>query len=820
VKGTPTVTADDARLSFCPACDIELAAGAASCPRCGEAAVSIRAGVDPNLGRVLDGRYEIRSLLGAGGMGTVYRAWQRSVEREVAIKLMSERYRRDLTWIRRFLREARLTSRLQHPHTVGIVDFGQSGDGDLFLAMELLEGKTLLDVLHRDGAFDVERTVRLGVQICDALSAAHGAQIIHRDLKPQNIMLLAEPAPRDFVKLLDFGLARALGGDELDATHGTQLVGTPYYMAPELRASAPASAASDLYAVGVILCEAHLGRSLFGSDSFAGLQLEKAALVDVPEAIDPRLRGVLRDLVEPDPARRAQSAAEVRARLELCLADGAIAAPRRSPPTTSRPRETISLTVDSVVTADAPPRRRRTAALVAGAVAIAAAASAAALWLGDGDPPATATLSAPMPAAGEPTVEVLASEPAAPDQATPSAPAGAAPARGYGCGPNLVTYAVEGGDGVRCVAFAHGRGGGRRLAWYGEGTRRDRRYRHVGEGALGAAASAVDLHGNGEDDDDRIDGGLTLRAAGGEVDGAPARIAVGGAWRETWVRTDGLHAGYTSVFTEPITTCGRHFDRYRVFHTDEWKYGFSVRCVLPGGRTWIGTGHWRGQPYVHVGTWSFEDGRWGPIAGDLCADPTWICVAADHGSLSLERHAFAGIGAGFVQAGQWPEIWLPSRRRHALRLWIERVAPDGGAPAPSVDELRRWVDRANQRLAAADVELFFVDDQPRHDLVTFAESALGRAAADPAQWTQHREVVTAAHPGKLVVFLRDGAGCAAETTPGYVTLSPVDTGCDAPAAERFAAGVARYLGLGDAAGQPTAAEAERLTAWLRAQRLE
>jgi eukaryotic-like serine/threonine-protein kinase len=232
---------------LCAACHVELALApdVSHCPRCGGLALAMRPAVDPNLGRVLDERYEIRSLLGVGGMGTVYRAWQRSVGRDVAIKLVHRRYRSDVKWIRRFLREARLSSQVHHPHTVGIVDFGQTAEGDLFLAMELLAGRTLSEVVRQEGAFSPRRTLGVGVQICDALAALHERRIVHRDLTPQNIMVLDQPAGRDHVKLLDFGLAKSLADGDPSMTQDSQLIGTPGYMAPEVPREA-ASPASDL----------------------------------------------------------------------------------------------------------------------------------------------------------------------------------------------------------------------------------------------------------------------------------------------------------------------------------------------------------------------------------------------------------------------------------------------------------------------------------------------------------------------------------------------------------------------------------------------
>jgi len=142
---------------------------------------------------------------------------------------------------------------------------------------------------------------------------------VHQDVKPQNIVILDEPPGRDFVKLLDFGLARVVG-DDAAFSQASQLIGTPYYMAPELYAGRSPTTAADLYAVGLILCEAHLGRPLLDSSSLAALQVTKAALVELPADVHPVLRDVLRDLVEPNPARRPQVAAEVRARLERCAA--------------------------------------------------------------------------------------------------------------------------------------------------------------------------------------------------------------------------------------------------------------------------------------------------------------------------------------------------------------------------------------------------------------------------------------------------------------------------------------------------------------------
>jgi len=842
------------RVNLCPACDIDLDPGAATCPQCGAPAVSIRAGLDPNLDRVLDGRYQLRTLLGAGGMGTVYRAWQDSVKRDVAVKLIHERYRRDLVWIRRFLREARLASRLHHPHTVGILDFGQTEEGDLFLAMELLHGRTLAEVMAADGPFDLQRTVRIGVQICDALSAACDRQIVHRDLKPQNIMILDEPAGRDFVKLLDFGLARFLG-DEVEESQSSQLIGTPYYMAPEVIARQPPSAASDLYALGVILCEAHLGRRLFTSDSFVPLHLEKAGLIDVPPDVHPRLRAALRDLIEPNPARRPHMAAEVRARLEQCAAgraaaDGGTAGHRTQSAADAagdggpaldvareRPErpdrladEPMTAPIVDAITQPAPPvnarsrtlpppprRARRTLA-----VAAAVAAAATAWW-------AISILSTEQVPIG-----VLASVPVArEDPAAPAPVEAAAPARpAFWCGPHLHTYAVEpehrgGGDrGVRCVKVARDAGGGTWLAWYGEGIRDGLRYRLAGEGRLGGTARSADLIGNGEQSDRHFDGTLTLRAepASTATADAPQRILICGAATETWVRITGFHADYTSVFSEPVRTCGPHLERYRAFHTTDGVDGVSVRCALPGARTWIGSGQFEGERHLHLGTMDIEGGRAAPVVADICADPAWTCYAAPRGKLTRRPVAFPGIGAGFEFGGIWPELWLPMSRRHAVRIHAVRVRDQDGTDAGRLTaaQVRAWVERANQLLAPASLEVYFIGDERGPDFETMDESATGGAKDDERLWARYGDGIALQHTTKILVFFRAGtSACAPSTSHEFIAMSPLDDPrCATPLEDRLGHAIARHVGLDDVAAPLTPAQEQRLQQWLRARRRE
>ncbi|MCB9565306.1 MAG: protein kinase [Kofleriaceae bacterium] len=293
------------------------------CAACGSRLVEVDPHHDDLIGTVIDNRYEIRDRLGEGGMGMVYRAWQRSIGREVAIKLIDRRFSRDVMAVRRFLREARLASQLSQPNTVSVFDFGQCEDGRLFIAMELIRGLTLDEVMGADGPFSVARAARVGVQLCDALQAAHSLQIVHRDLKLSNIIVLDDPPGRDLIKVLDFGLAKSLGDDESAGTQTGLVVGTPRYMSPEAAAGASASPASDLYAVGVILGELTTGKYLWEATSFTQLIAQKIEGTSRRDEIPAPIRSLVLRLIHPEPDRRPRSATALRQEL-LALLDGSV----------------------------------------------------------------------------------------------------------------------------------------------------------------------------------------------------------------------------------------------------------------------------------------------------------------------------------------------------------------------------------------------------------------------------------------------------------------------------------------------------------------
>jgi serine/threonine-protein kinase len=303
---------------YCPTCEKNFREGDV-CPDDNTRLVRLRVN-DPLLNRVLDGRYTILEKLGQGGMGAVYRGSQHSVGREVAIKLVTPTLVSDSDVIKRFLREAKLASRLSHPNAVAVLDFGQTDDGLFYLVMELVTGRTLDQVIKAEKTLTPERIVRIGTQVCDALEGAHALQIVHRDLKPANIMLMA--SGRDLVKVLDFGLAKSLAPDQtsMTMTNAGSLLGTPAFMPPELALGQSCDGRADLYSLGVILYLLGTGRLPFISESAHELIAMHGTQPAPPmHGVPPALGAVVDQLLEKDPARRLQTAAQTREALEASI---------------------------------------------------------------------------------------------------------------------------------------------------------------------------------------------------------------------------------------------------------------------------------------------------------------------------------------------------------------------------------------------------------------------------------------------------------------------------------------------------------------------
>src|SRR5437773_8939712 len=223
--------------------------------------------VDPLIGRVFEGKYRLDQRLGGGGMGTVYRATHLLIDRQVAIKVLSQRFVGDQTAQQRFRREARAAGRMQHPNAVTVTDFGTTDDGYLYIVMELLEGRTLRDLIAHEAPLDPARGVSFMLQACAAVGAAHDAGLIHRDLKPANIFIEQRPNFPAIVKVLDFGVAKFVVEEHDDDYHTlTQvgaLIGTPRYMSPEQCGGVALTPATDVYSLGIILYEMLTGACPF-----------------------------------------------------------------------------------------------------------------------------------------------------------------------------------------------------------------------------------------------------------------------------------------------------------------------------------------------------------------------------------------------------------------------------------------------------------------------------------------------------------------------------------------------------------------------------
>ena len=219
---------------------------------------------DPWIGTTFAERYRVERRLGEGGMGVVYAARQLTMDRVVALKVLSTDLSGSSASRARFVREMKAASRIEHPNTVRVYDFGEGDQGQLFLTMELLDGRTLQHELHERGALDLHRVLAIGETIARALAAAHQEGVVHRDLKPENVMLLDKYGERDQVRVLDFGIARLLDGDESDAVTRTgSLLGTPLYMSPEAALGQKVDGRADLYALGLILFQMATGQLPF-----------------------------------------------------------------------------------------------------------------------------------------------------------------------------------------------------------------------------------------------------------------------------------------------------------------------------------------------------------------------------------------------------------------------------------------------------------------------------------------------------------------------------------------------------------------------------
>jgi eukaryotic-like serine/threonine-protein kinase len=290
---------------------------------------------DPYVGTILAGRYRVTRALGSGGMGVVYRAEHVHMKKAVAVKILHRHMTTMPEVVARFEREAVAAGRIEHPNVAGATDFGRLDDGSFYLVLEYIEGRSLSSLLGEGGALPTVRALAITRQIAEGLAAAHGAGIIHRDLKPENVMLVERDGISDWVKVLDFGIAKVPIEDAQKLTQIGTIFGTPQYMSPEQGQGHAVDHRSDLYALGVIVYEMLSGKLPFVADDMVVIITRHIMELPppLPPGIHPDVRDLTLELLEKDPAHRIQSAAELVDRIDKLLRNTAIVPAGSIPPT-------------------------------------------------------------------------------------------------------------------------------------------------------------------------------------------------------------------------------------------------------------------------------------------------------------------------------------------------------------------------------------------------------------------------------------------------------------------------------------------------------
>lgn len=316
-------------MKLCLNCHKQFADEVELCPHEGSYLVPLPS--DPLLGALVDERYRVESLIAKGAVGSVYKAKQELLGRQVALKVLHGYLGADPESLVRFHREAKAISRLEHPNLLTLYDFGMTADGQPYFVMDLLNGTTLAKVLNNEGRLDARRALTIVKQVLEALSEAHKKGIVHRDIKPPNIVLVEKEENKEFVKLVDFSIAKMADNSTIDPVQLTVdgiICGSPAYMSPEQCRGSDVDGRSDIYSIGIVLFEALTGKRPFSAKDLVSLMYlhvndEPPKLSDVEPDLQfpPVLEEMISSTLAKDPASRPQSVEALLSRLNSVLAE-------------------------------------------------------------------------------------------------------------------------------------------------------------------------------------------------------------------------------------------------------------------------------------------------------------------------------------------------------------------------------------------------------------------------------------------------------------------------------------------------------------------
>ena len=396
-------------MKICPVCGTEYPDDIKFCQNDG---TTLRAAAPAaNLvGQVVADRYHIVKKLGEGGMGQVYLAEHVKMGRRSAIKVMNPSMVHDPDAVARFNREASNASRITHPNVCAIYDFGETSDGLIYLAMEFIEGEPLTDVLEREGALGITQAVHIFLQVGDALQAAHDLGIVHRDLKPDNIMLSRGKGGRDVVKVVDFGIAKAVGGDDAGqkVTKTGLVVGTPEFMSPEQLSGDKVDGRSDLYSLALVFFRMLTGKLPFEANTVQETMIKrltdepvKLATVRPDVQFPTGLQEVLDSALRRSPVDRYQTVTRFAESVASVTgtgreAPGAIPRTRADTDAKTQLLDSTSAKTAAIKAAPGPAKKRSVVPIAVGAVVVLGAVGGGIALLGKKDgtgavPPDTAT---------------------------------------------------------------------------------------------------------------------------------------------------------------------------------------------------------------------------------------------------------------------------------------------------------------------------------------------------------------------------------------------------------------------------------------------